>query len=81
MERTQGAVTQFERLELERADLQVSFALLFLLVALLLLLAAEWIGLNFATQLSRPISLLIGATEKSANRRFDSPRTRARRVR
>ena len=64
MERTQGAVTQFERLELERADLQVSFALIFLLVALLLLLAAAWIGLNFATQLSRPISLLIGATEK-----------------
>jgi two-component system nitrogen regulation sensor histidine kinase NtrY len=64
MERTQGAVTQFERLELERADLQVSFALIFLLVALLLLLAAAWIGLNFATQLSRPISLLIGAAEK-----------------
>jgi two-component system, NtrC family, nitrogen regulation sensor histidine kinase NtrY len=64
MERTQGAVTQFERLELERADLQVSFGLIFLLVALLLLLAAAWIGLNFATQLSRPISLLIGATEK-----------------
>ena len=64
MERTRGAVTQFERLELERADLQVSFALIFLLVALLLLLAAAWIGLNFATQLSRPISLLIGATEK-----------------
>jgi two-component system nitrogen regulation sensor histidine kinase NtrY len=64
MQRTQGAVTQFERLEIERADLQVSFALIFLLVALLLLLAAAWIGLNFATQLSRPISLLIGATEK-----------------
>ena len=64
MERTQGAVTQFERLEIERADLQVSFALIFLLVALLLLLAAAWTGLNFATQLSRPISVLIGATEK-----------------
>ena len=64
MERTQGAVTQFERLELERADLQVSFVLIFVLVALLLLLAAAWVGLNFATQLSRPISGLIGATEK-----------------
>ena len=64
MERTQGAVTQFERLEIERADLQVSFALIFLLVALLLLLAAVWTGLNFATQLSRPISVLIGAAEK-----------------
>ncbi len=64
MERTQGAVTQFERLEIERTDLQISFALIFLLVALLLLLAAVWTGLNFATQLSRPISVLIGAAEK-----------------
>lgn len=63
-ERTKGAVAQFERLELSRADLQISFALIFVVVALLLLLAAVWIGLNFATSMSRPVSALIAATEK-----------------
>ena len=63
-ERTKGAVAQFERLELSRADLQISFALIFVVVALLLLLAAVWVGLNFATSMSRPVSALIAATEK-----------------
>jgi two-component system nitrogen regulation sensor histidine kinase NtrY len=63
-ERTKGAVAQFERLELSRADLQISFVLIFVVVALLLLLAAVWVGLNFATGISRPISALIAATEK-----------------
>ncbi len=62
-ERTKGAVAQFERLELSRADFQISFALIFVVVALLLLLAAVWVGLNFATSMSRPVSALIAATE------------------
>ncbi|MDP6388392.1 MAG: HAMP domain-containing protein, partial [Alphaproteobacteria bacterium] len=64
MERTRGAVAQFEQLEIQRSDLQISFALIFVVVGLLLLLAAVWVGLLFATQLSRPISALILATEK-----------------
>ncbi len=63
-ERTRGAVDQFERLELSRTDLQVSFALVFAMIALLLLLAAVWVGLNVATSLSGPVSALISATEK-----------------
>ena len=63
-ERTKGAVAQFERLELSRADLQISFAMIFVVVALLLLLASVWGGLNFATNMSRPVSALIAATEK-----------------
>ena len=62
--KTRGAVERFERLEFKRADMQVSFALLFIGVALVLLLAASWIGLLMATQLSRPLSALIGATER-----------------
>lgn len=61
---TEGAVRQFVKLEAERSGIQVSFALAFMLVALLLLLAAVWIGLNFATRLSEPISRLIAATER-----------------
>ncbi len=64
IEQTLGAVQQFERLEGQRSDIKVSFALAFVVVALLLLLTAVWIGLNLAGQLSHPISTLIGATEK-----------------
>ncbi|MFT6580825.1 MAG: two-component system nitrogen regulation sensor histidine kinase NtrY [Alphaproteobacteria bacterium] len=64
MERTRGAVHQFESLELQREDLQIQFSMIFAVVALLLLLAAVWVGLNVATRLSRPIGLLISTTEK-----------------
>ena len=64
MKRTEGAVKEFEQLEINRSDIQINFALIFVVVGLLLLLAAVWIGLMFATQLSGPISSLIAATEK-----------------
>jgi two-component system nitrogen regulation sensor histidine kinase NtrY len=38
--------------------------MIFVVVALLLLLASVWVGLNFATNMSRPVSALIAATEK-----------------
>lgn len=62
--KVRGAAEQFEALEGERADIQVSFALAFIVVTLLLLMAAIWVGLNFATQLTEPISGLIAATEQ-----------------
>ena len=64
MERTQRAVAEYKRLEGQRSGIQITFALIFGLVALLLLLASVWIGLNFATSLARPISDLIAAAER-----------------
>ena len=64
MERTQRAVSAYQRLEGDRSKIQITFALIFAVVTLLLLLAAVWLGLNFATQLVRPISALIGAAER-----------------
>jgi two-component system nitrogen regulation sensor histidine kinase NtrY len=64
IDQVRGAAAQFERLETQRSDLQLSFALAFVVVAILLLLSAIWIGLTLATQLSAPISALIGATER-----------------
>lgn len=61
---TQGATKQFEQLEKERSRFQVSFALSFVLVAMLLLLTAVWVGLHVANGLSEPISRLIAATER-----------------
>ena len=63
-ERAKGAVSQYKRMEKHRSSIQISFVLIFVVVALLLLLAAVWIGLNLATQLARPISHLIAAAEK-----------------
>jgi two-component system nitrogen regulation sensor histidine kinase NtrY len=62
--KTKGAVERFERLEFQRADMQISFALVFVGIALVLLLAASWVGLLMASQLSRPLSALIAATER-----------------
>jgi len=62
--RTRGAVQRFERLEFQRTGMQVSFAFVFVGIALVLLLSASWVGLLMASQLSRPLSALIAATER-----------------
>ncbi|MCW8862933.1 MAG: HAMP domain-containing protein, partial [Rhodospirillales bacterium] len=62
--RTQVAVQQFQTLEKSSSSIQITFVMIFGLVALLLLLAAAWVGLMVAGQLSRPISRLISAAEQ-----------------
>ncbi len=64
MDRSRGAAALYEEMEGKRSDLQIRFAMIFLMVALLLLLAAVWVGLAFANQLSRPIGRLIFAAEQ-----------------
>ena len=64
IERTQTAVAIYEQLEGRRSGLQITFVMIFTAGALLLLLAAIWVGLTFATRLVRPISRLITATEQ-----------------
>ncbi len=61
---TEVAVAQYRRLEARREGILITFVLIFVVVALLLLLAAVWIGLTLATQITRPISTLIGAAER-----------------
>ncbi len=41
--------------------MQVAFALMYTVIALIVLLSAVWIGLNFANRLVAPIRRLIGA--------------------
>ncbi len=64
IERTDKAVTQYKSLEKRRKGIQITFVMIFVVVALLLLLAAVWVGLNLATQLARPISNLITVAER-----------------
>ncbi|GAB5471766.1 MAG: PAS domain-containing sensor histidine kinase [Rhodospirillales bacterium] len=66
LDQSRGAVALYAELEGQRHDLQVTFALVFSLVAALLLLVAIWIGLAVANHLTRPISVLIAAAERVA---------------
>lgn len=64
MEVTQRAAAQYEQLEGQRSGFQITFALIFLMVAMLFLVAAVAIGIHFATQLVVPVSRLITAAEQ-----------------
>ena len=64
IERTETAVAQYRALEERRGSILITFVMIFIVVALLLLLAAVWIGLNLATQISKPISTLVTAAER-----------------
>jgi two-component system, NtrC family, nitrogen regulation sensor histidine kinase NtrY len=64
VERTRQAVAEYESLEGRRSGFQITFAMIFVLVALLLLLAAVWVGLLLATKLVKPIGGLIAAAEQ-----------------
>jgi len=66
LSQSRSAVQLYQELEGQRHDLQVTFALVFAIVAGLLLLVAVWIGLAVANLLTRPVSRLIGAAERVA---------------
>ena len=64
MSRHQNIYNFYKRLEENKSILQITFALVYILVSLLLLLAAVWIGMMFASRLTGPISAIIDVSEK-----------------
>jgi two-component system nitrogen regulation sensor histidine kinase NtrY len=64
MQRTEQAVAQYHRMDENRSWLQIAFAWIFAIVALLVLLAAGLIGLIMANQIARPVGMLISAAER-----------------
>ncbi len=66
IESIRKAVNEYQTMEKERSGIQVSFIIIFLMVSLLLLLAAAWIGLTVSSQLAGPISNLISATDEAS---------------
>ena len=62
--RTQSAVSEYNRLNDNRIEVQLLFAALYAVVALVILLAAMLSGLWAANRLMKPISGLIGAAER-----------------
>ena len=71
VKRINELVGRYQAFKKERSGIQVSFVMIFVVVAVLLLLAAIWIGLTVATQLARPISSLITAAESVSEGNLD----------
>jgi two-component system nitrogen regulation sensor histidine kinase NtrY len=60
---TQAGLMQYADLESRRLGIQIAFALMYTVIALIVLLSAVWIGLNFANYLVAPIRRLIDAVQ------------------
>ncbi len=61
---TKETVRLYNQLESERGRLLFEFGLLYLGFAVILILAAVWLGLWFAERLSRPVGRLAGAAQR-----------------
>ena len=64
LDETQQTVRLYQQLESERGRLLFEFGLLYLGFALILILAAVWLGLWFAERLARPVGRLAGAAQR-----------------
>jgi len=60
---TAEGVNQFTEIQSQRLGVQLAFALMYTVIALIVLFSAVWIGLNFANYLVAPIRRLIGAAQ------------------
>ncbi len=60
----------YAALEQKKGGVQVAFASMFALIALIVLLSAIWFGLNFANRLVAPVRRLIHATDQVATGNF-----------
>jgi two-component system, NtrC family, nitrogen regulation sensor histidine kinase NtrY len=61
---TQQTVALYQQLENDRGKLLFEFGLLYLGFAVMLILAAIWLGLWFAERLSKPVGRLVGASQR-----------------
>jgi len=59
-----GLIGLYETYEQHRRNIQIAFATMYVLIALIMVLSATWLGLSFATRLVTPIRRLISATDQ-----------------
>lgn len=64
MQNADGAVQEYEKLKDQLDGLQLTFSMVFLSLALLLLTASVWYGMVFASRLTRPIRSLVRVAER-----------------
>ena len=63
--------TEYQSLASNRSNTQITYALLYIELTLLLLLTAVWTGIAVANRVVQPIRVLIGAAEDVATGNFD----------
>lgn len=61
---TQESAQLYAQLENERGDVLIRFGLIYTGFAVILILAATWLGLQFAERLSRPVGRLTSAAQR-----------------
>jgi two-component system, NtrC family, nitrogen regulation sensor histidine kinase NtrY len=61
---THDAVSEYQRLNQNRSEIQLTFAGIYVVVAVLILLAAVWLALGAANRIVMPIGRLAGAAER-----------------
>jgi len=64
LDETKATVTLYQQLEADRGRLLFEFALIYLGFAVVVILAAMWMGLWFAERLSRPVGRLAAAVQR-----------------
>jgi two-component system nitrogen regulation sensor histidine kinase NtrY len=65
-----AAAVEYLAIDNQRKGIQIAFASMFVLIALIVLFSAIWFGLNFANRLVAPIRRLIHATDQVASGNF-----------
>ncbi len=65
-----AASAEYRMLQQRRGGVQLAFALMYVLIALIVLLSAIWVGLHFANRIVAPIRRLIYAADQVARGNF-----------
>jgi two-component system, NtrC family, nitrogen regulation sensor histidine kinase NtrY len=60
----QALMALYNAYDAHRRNIQIAFATMFVMIALIMLLSATWMGLSFANSLALPIRRLIAATDQ-----------------
>ena len=61
-----GLIQLYDAYDAHRMNIQIAFSTMYVLIALIMLLSAIWLGLSFAGRLVTPIRTLIAATDQVA---------------
>jgi two-component system nitrogen regulation sensor histidine kinase NtrY len=71
MVNTKGAASEYERLRGQISNLEIQFLIIFVVISLLLLFAAVWLGVTLSSALIKPLNKLVNATEQITEGNFD----------
>lgn len=72
LNRTKDHINAYKALQNNRAGIQVAFVLMYVLIALILLLAAVWLGIWLANRIVAPIRDLIQAAQRVSDGDLDT---------